>query len=105
LLSMIRRPPASRAPAGSIRAAMSAARARSVSFAARAVDFELGDRLFVGAAPAEDVLAAALGVPEYLVSLCFIAESNWLTAKAGDERVARVQSLAADGIHRGASGN
>ena len=41
-------------------------------FAARAIDFELGDRLFVGAAPAEDILAAALGMPENLVSLCFV---------------------------------
>ena len=47
-----------------------------IDFAARAIDFELGDRLAVGAAPAEDVLAAALGMPEDLVSLCFVVENR-----------------------------
>ena len=46
-------------------------RARTGRFAAGAVDFELRDRLFARRRPAEDVLAAAFGVPEDLVSLCF----------------------------------
>jgi len=49
-------------------------RSRSVEFRAAAIDLELGDRLFSLRRPAEDVLAAAFGMPEDLVSLCFAGQ-------------------------------
>src|SRR2546430_2365859 len=45
-----------------------------IELTARAVNLEFGDRFLVGAAPAEDVLAASLGMPENLVNLCFILQ-------------------------------
>ena len=72
LLSMTPAASSSRMPSGSIRAAMFGdRRSRLAQFAAGAVDFQFSHRLFARRGPAEDVLAAALGMPEYLVSLCF----------------------------------
>src|SRR6185436_15683842 len=51
-------------------------RADLIDFFSRTVDFELGDRRAADAAPAEDVLAAALGMPENFVSLCLTWENE-----------------------------
>ena len=51
---------------------------RLARFAAGAIDFELGDRPFARGAPAQDVLAAAFGMPEDLVRSLF-----YLTNRTG----------------------
>src|SRR3954471_802532 len=51
-------------------------RADLIDFFTRTIDFEFGDRRAADAAPAEDVLAAALGMPKNLVSLCLTGENE-----------------------------
>src|SRR5712671_7573004 len=45
-------------------------RADLIGFFTRTIDFELGYRRAADAAPVEHVLAAALGMPKNLISLC-----------------------------------
>jgi len=40
-------------------------------FATGPIDFELGNRLFALRRPAENILAAAIGMPEDFINLCF----------------------------------
>ena len=57
---------------------------RSARFAARAVDFEFRDRLFALGRPPQNVLAATLGMPEDLVSLCFSVQ---IELTGGESRI------------------
>ena len=57
-------------------------------FAVWAIGFELGNRS-ITLRPADDVLATALGMPEYLVSLCFFRKIKLADGKckAGQRRI------------------
>ena len=67
-------------------------RAGLVDFAARPIDFEFGDRRAGGTAPAEDVLAAALGMPKNLVTFCFTGKNELADGKRRHRlRAARLQ--------------
>src|SRR5688572_19702170 len=65
-------------------------RADLIDFFARTIDFEFGDRRAADAAPAEDILAAALGMPKNFVSLCLA----WKNKMAYRERGRRTPGLA-----------
>src|SRR6476659_2797224 len=54
-----------------------------IDFFTRTIDFEFADRRAADAAPAEDVLAAALGMPKDLVSLCLTGENELAYRKRG----------------------
>ena len=53
----------------------------AAQFGAGTIDFELGDRPSCRATPAEDVLAAAFGMPEDLVRLCFVGRIDLADGK------------------------
>src|SRR5262249_3032902 len=75
-----------------------------LEFAARPVDFELGDRLSVLGIPAQHVLAATFGMPENLISSCFIWKIVLIASEsrnraAGDGPVG--PRCGFGGVHRG----
>src|SRR5216683_6963065 len=55
----------------------------SVEFTAGAIDFEFCNRLFALGRPAKDVLSAALGMPEDLVSLCLFRQIELADGERG----------------------
>ena len=65
-------------------------RADRIDFFTRTIDFEFGDRRSTDAAPAEHILAAALGMPKNLVSLCLA----WKNELAYRERRCDASGLA-----------
>src|SRR3954465_15464374 len=76
-------------------------RADLIDFFTRTIDFEFGDRRAADAAPAEHVLAAALGMPKNLVSLCL----TWKNELAHCERGRDAPGLAPEFGRRLRRGN